>query len=486
MPGRPLRVRPLAIGLAPFAALALVRLSVFAEGDTFWGVRTGQQILATHSVHLRDDLSWTRFGVAWHPNEWGYDVALWVAYRLGGIAGLQVFLGITIVALGVVVVVAAHAFRVRLRDGYWVSLFLGPLLLGWLSARAQTVSYSFQLLELLLIARLFTARGLDVWRWGVALLVLQAVWLNIHEAAASGIVVAAGCAVVRGVSLLRRRELDVPSALRLAAAPGLVLVGSLCGPFGWSVFADSERTRAASAGVIVEWDSVLHAPATVLAELGVGVLLVALMVAVWRRERGSDLEALSDVWLGAAIVLSAASLVVVRFVAPLLLVGIVAATAVTRADRISQRLTSYRRLLDVGAAVVAALLTAVGVVQLTASGEPTAANFPSVRLLDAIPPRCVLLNEYDDGGWISLQRGPALRVSQDGRNVLYGRALLGREQALLDGRAGAAALTDFGATCVLAKPDDAIVRDLAADPRWVLAARDARRVLYERTAIADR
>jgi hypothetical protein len=474
------RGRDYTLGLIPFAALALARLSDFVEGDTFWGVRTGQQIVATHSAHLYDDLSWTRSGVPWRPNEWGYDVALWLAYRLDGMVGLQLFVAATILLLGGVLLAAVRAFQADVRDVFWLGLFSSPLLLGWLSARAQTVSYSLQLLELLLLARLFAAQGRAIWRWAAALLALQLAWVNVHEAALSGAAVALGSAAVRGFTLIRTRNLAWRSAAQVAAGPVIVLVGSLGGPFGWGVFGDSERTRAASAGLIVEWDSIVTATLGVRLEIVAAVVMLLVVALVWHGERGTALESLTDVWLGAALVLAAASLFAVRFVAPLVIIELVAVVTGVGIERIHVRVTTYRRLLTVGAAVVAGAFVVIGVHELTLAGEPTASTFPSAALVESIPANCQLLNQYNDGGWISLLRGPSLRISQDGRNVLYGRSVLEHEGLLLGGRQGVAGVASFGATCVLAAPSEGIVHELAADPQWVLAGRDSKRVLYER------
>jgi hypothetical protein len=482
---RSLRARRYALALVPFAAIAFVRASHLVEGDTFWGVRAGQTMVARHSVHLPDNLSWTRSGVPWHANEWGYDVALWLAYRVDGMVGLQLLVAATILLLGGVLIVAVRTFRGRVDDVFWIGLFCSPLLLGWVSARAQTVSYSMQLIDLLLLAGLFVARGRAVWGWAAALLVVQLVWVNIHEAALSGAVVAAGSATVRGVTLVRRRELSGRMAAQVVAGPVLVLLGSLGSPFGWRVFADSEQTRAQSAGVITEWRSIMTTTAGVRAEVVAGLVLLVLVAAVWRRERGTSLEGLADVWLGAALVLAVASIVAVRFVAPLMLVEIVAIFAVVRIDPLAAFVMSRRRMLSVGAAVIALALVVVGVRELTLAGEPTASTFPSARLVDEIPASCQLLNEYNDGGWISLLRGPDLRVSEDGRNVLYGRDLLERESELLAGREGVAGATSFGATCVLAAPSEGIVHELAADRQWRLVGRDSQRVLYVLRGVTD-
>jgi hypothetical protein len=468
--------------LVPFAALAFTRAGDFVEGDTFWGVRAGQQMVAEHTVHLHDVLSWTRAGQPWHPNEWGYDVALWLAYRLDGLVGLQLLVAAAIVALGVVVLAAVRAFGGAARDVFWIGLFGSPVLLDWLSARAQTFSYGMQLVELLVLARLFGARGRAVWRWGAALLALQAVWVNVHEAALSGVVVAVGCVAVRGVTLIRRRELSGRMAVQLSAGPALVLLGSVGGPFGWHVVTNSERTRAESAGVISEWKSILSATAIERAEVVAGLLLLLVVIAVWRRERGTPREALADVWLGASLVLFASSLVAVRFVALVLLVEVVSVAALARSGRLRSYVSSRVGLLNAGATIVALALVTVGVRQLTLTDEPTTSHFPSAKVVDEIPAGCRLLNEYNDGGWISLLRGPDLRVSQDGRNVLYGKMLLYREDALLAGRQGVAGVERFGVTCVLAKASGGIVHELAADPGWTLVGADSKRVLYVRRA----
>jgi hypothetical protein len=186
------------------------------------------------------------------------------------------------------------------------------------------------------------------------------------------------------------------------------------------------------------------------------------------------------------LVLAPASLVVVRFVAPLVLIEIVAVVALVRTGGLGAFASTRRRLLSGGATVVVLALLVIGGHELLLTGEPTASTFPSVALVDAIPSDCVLLNEYSDGGWISLLRWPAVRVSQDGRNVLYGRSLLIRESAVLKGRQGVAGVTGLGATCVLADPADGIVHELASDPGWVLAGRDSQRVLYvQRAATGD-
>src|SRR3712207_9142174 len=67
--------------------VVLARAGDLHESDTFWQVRAGLLILDTRRLPGVDTLSWTAAGRTWELNSWGFDVALALAYRLGGPAG---------------------------------------------------------------------------------------------------------------------------------------------------------------------------------------------------------------------------------------------------------------------------------------------------------------------------------------------------------------------------------------------------------------
>jgi hypothetical protein len=98
----------------------------------------------------------------------------------------------------------------------------------------------------------------------------------------------------------------------------------------------------------------------------------------------------------------------------------------------------------------------------------------------AIPHRCNLLNDYELGGAVILLR-PDVKVSLDGRNDMYGRALLSAGVQLLRDVPGTdARLNAAHVDCVLTLSSDNVVGRLAQDPDWHVAGHDAVRTLIVR------
>jgi len=56
-----------------------------ADADIGWHIRTGEQILATHSLPRTDPFSSTMQGQPWFAWEWLYDIALGILHRAGGL-----------------------------------------------------------------------------------------------------------------------------------------------------------------------------------------------------------------------------------------------------------------------------------------------------------------------------------------------------------------------------------------------------------------
>ena len=103
-------------------------------------------------------------------------------------------------------------------------------------------------------------------------------------------------------------------------------------------------------------------------------------------------------------------------------------------------------------------------------GRPETAQFPVVAAED-IPAGCHLLNEYAHGGYLIATRWPEVRVSQDGRNDLYGSERIELQRALLEGDS-VFDLEEVGVDCVLAETSRPIARALEASEEWSLLAID--------------
>src|SRR5450755_1818841 len=59
-----------------------------ADADIGWHIRTGEQILATHTLPRTDPFSSTMHGQDWFAWEWLYDVLLGVLHRVAGLNGV--------------------------------------------------------------------------------------------------------------------------------------------------------------------------------------------------------------------------------------------------------------------------------------------------------------------------------------------------------------------------------------------------------------
>src|SRR5215472_17871422 len=82
--------RPWILAWLAFLPLVAFRAGILTEGDTFWQIRVGQQIIAHHTIPATDTFSWTMYGKPYFQNSWGFDFLAAVAYRLGGLPGVAV------------------------------------------------------------------------------------------------------------------------------------------------------------------------------------------------------------------------------------------------------------------------------------------------------------------------------------------------------------------------------------------------------------
>lgn len=83
--------------------------SLLGDGDTGWHIRTGQWILANHSVPHHDVFSYTMPGTPWFAWEWLWDLVFAGIYNCSGLAG------VVLVSLAVLCVTMPLLFRLTRR-----------------------------------------------------------------------------------------------------------------------------------------------------------------------------------------------------------------------------------------------------------------------------------------------------------------------------------------------------------------------------------
>lgn len=215
-----------------------------ADADIGWHIRTGEQILATHSVPRTDPFSSTMQGQPWIAWEWLYDVVLDVLHRAMGLNG--------VVWLAALIIAGTFAilFSQLLKRGTGLPVALLLLMLSFgassihLFARPHIVSWLFSLLWFIALERWAEAEGP---RWLPWLFPASMVlWVNLHGGWLFGIALLVVYCSATAVDSLR--SADPFARIRLTArARGMALtlgvsaLATLVNPYGWRLHAHVYR-----------------------------------------------------------------------------------------------------------------------------------------------------------------------------------------------------------------------------------------------------
>ena len=146
------------------------------DPDTWWHIRMGQDILATHRFPHTDVYSYTATGHPWVNYEWLGDVLLAAVMRAGGLKGL----GVLLIALSCAIMLLLYGYCcMRSRNckaSLLASAALLPLISECLTLRPQLVGYICFILTLNCLERL---RSGSRWpQWAMPLIFL--LWVNTH------------------------------------------------------------------------------------------------------------------------------------------------------------------------------------------------------------------------------------------------------------------------------------------------------------------
>lgn len=238
------------IFLALLCALVFTPLSVRLLGDAGigWHIRTGQQILLTHTIPHVDSFSSSSQGKPWFAWEWLYDV---IVGQLDSIAGLN---GVVWWTAVIIAVVFAWAFQWLLARGTNLLIALVLLLLAVSAsmihflARPHVVNWLFTLAWFWILdateRSCFKDRGLRG-RWLWALPVLMLVWVNLHGGFLLGFALLGIYWLGALWTWFNSRENRIEESLEKIAAGkrvrSLIWVGlasalaSLANPYGWKL-----------------------------------------------------------------------------------------------------------------------------------------------------------------------------------------------------------------------------------------------------------
>jgi len=204
---------------------------LLADGDTGWHIRTGEYILTTHSVPVRDLFSFSKAGHPWFAWEWLSDVTFAGLHRFWGLKGVVVFTGL----------VLSLAATILFRYAVWRGAnMVAALVATLLATGASTVHY-------LARPHIFTILGLTAALWILErdrrrqtravwwLVPGTAVWTNLH----GGFLAAIVCLALVTAGAAWKVMLDPPEARRFDAVrrygllTGACALSTLANPYGW-------------------------------------------------------------------------------------------------------------------------------------------------------------------------------------------------------------------------------------------------------------
>lgn len=421
-------------------ACAAVATCMPPQNDTFWLLRSGQEMWTSGSILLTERFSHTAFGGALYNHEWITELLFFGLFRIGGP------LLLTVACAGFAVASVFGSWRLTRGSAELRVSALAVLVMTvapvW-AVRPQVISTTFFVVAL----SLATARKIQ---W---LPVICLLWSNVHGMVLLGVVIA-GCEFLES-SLWSRRRMPGDGVVALAC-----VIVPMATPLGWHYWPRVWDTVTSSRALgIQEYRTafeILQLPFWMTA-----LALVIVAIACSSRWLQAD-ERETRVLLFVSIVLAIAGGMSVRNIPFFMLVAVPALSrliAPTRVARSNPAGTWAMPLL--GAALVVAL--AITAYRWRDGGKmlgwlpmsPAAANATA---------RCdgPLFNGFEDGGPI-MWFVPGRQVFVDSRVEAYPFPLLARSRRADVGGMYKSLFADYAISCATVPTGSVMAFRLAKD-----------------------
>ncbi len=473
------------------AALVFTPLSVRLLGDAGigWHIRTGQEILATHTIPRVDSFSSTMAGKPWFAWEWLYDL---VVGRLESTLGLN---GVVWLTALVIAAVFAWTFRLLVVRGTNVLVALVLVLLAVSAsmihflARPHVLSWLFTLAWFWILDAserdsFATAGGKRrQWLWALPLLML--VWVNVHGGFLVGFVLLgiflAGAAWTWFRSKESRiEELLLRVAVRkrawdLAGVTLFSVAASLINPYGWKLYSHVYHylSNRFLMDHIDEFQSPNFHGIAQKCFLVLLLITVAVLAVRGRELRMSEgLTVLFAVYAGlyASRNLPVSSILLVMVVGPLVLAAGVASGFFQRMENMELGLRGH--VWSSLAIVVTFLIAANGgragsTVVMDAHFDPKRMPVSAVNFLQKSEGMGPVLSPDYWGGYLIYRLYPTSRVVVDDRHDLYGEEFFRSYLQMMHlERRGEEFLRMHPASYVLLPRDSALAKILVVGGAW--------------------
>lgn len=176
---------PAFLGAILVAANFAIERGLRLDPDTWWHLKYGETILQTGRWPAVDTWSFTAHGMPGVAYEWGGEVITAVAYRLGGLRGLDVLL----IALTSAIILLMYYFAwLRCRNvhsAFFATFILLPVTVLCFTLRPQLIGYMFLLVTLVTLERFRQGEQKNLW----ILPLVFVLWVNAHGSFTLGFMV---------------------------------------------------------------------------------------------------------------------------------------------------------------------------------------------------------------------------------------------------------------------------------------------------------
>jgi hypothetical protein len=456
--------------------------TLFSEGDTWWLIRAGEEILATHRMPHTDSYSWTAAGTPWIAYEWLGETGMAGAYRAGRLQGLR-FLQLALAGTMLALLYIYATMRCgNSKAAFAVCAVIVPVAAGFWSLRPQLFGYIFFVIVQMILERFRQGKS----RILCLLPFVFLLWVNTHGTFVFGFL-ALGIAWVSGLRPVRLNGTESfvwsrSQRIELEVATLASVLALLVTPYRSQLAAyplDIIFLQPANVANIQEWMPITSERFLTLTVL---VLLLGFLISKILLRFHCRLDDLAF-----ACIAAIAAFLHLRFVPLFLLV-----TVPLLALPLAWRFSPYDRSRD-RAPLNAALIAIIGLalIYYFPSREnlekACAAHYPVAALehLDAGEASGHIFNEYEWGGYLAWSLVPREGVFIDGRADIYERAGV-LDDYLSIARLESGSLRLLGkydiATCLI-RSDAPLATALAALSEWQLIYADQVSSLYVRRRI---
>ena len=163
------------LGAILVSGVFFVERSIRLGPDTWWHLRVGTDILATHHFPVVDHYSFTARGVEWFSYEWLGNVVMAMAAR-AGLGGMDLLL----MAVSSLIVVLIYYYAwLRCKEckaAFLATVIVGPLAMLSMTLRPQLLGYTFLLITLICLERFRQGHRNALWVLPPVFLL----WVNTH------------------------------------------------------------------------------------------------------------------------------------------------------------------------------------------------------------------------------------------------------------------------------------------------------------------